>query len=227
VIAKCAYDTMKAKNGFPPMDPNPGASQTLVPVPLFPTQGGVPDSSGVYPTVDYAKYVMTIWSHISGGEKGPTKCDDTSPSGLYLPGGFGWTTTTDDTQCTADFNSDTGTVPISNGAAIPQGCKNIGTSPMEFVGTTVNIPIMTGITADGKSYIIDGLAGFYVAGYSAPAANPKSYDGYRDNGTIKIPKLAGGDDGFWGWFTDQYVTKDSSFGQTLDSKGPKLIKYIE
>jgi len=84
---------------------------------------------------------------------------------------------------------------------------------------------MTGETADGKNYIIDGLAGFYVAGYSIPAANPKSYDGYMDNGAIKIPKLTGGDDGFWGWFTDEYVG-EGSFGGTGTPRGPTVIGNI-
>ena len=221
VMAQCAYDTMLAKNtpNFPAMPPNPGASQTAVPLPKFPILGGVPSQA-----TDYSKYVMTVWSHITGGETGPSKCN-ASNSGLYLPGGFGWTTTTDDTTCTTDYVSDTGTVPIGNGSAIPQGCKNIGTSPKSFVGTTTYIPIMTGISADGKNYIIDGLAGFYIGGYSAPAASPKSYDGYMDNGAIKIPKLTGGDDGFWGWFTDEFVPSGPG-GSTDHPKGPTTLVNI-
>jgi len=227
VIARCAYDTMLAKNPitatdpqgpFPPMPPNPGASVTVKPTPTFPIKGGVPEK-----TVDYSKYVMAIYSHISGGTSGPSKCDSatttTNPSGLYLPGGFGWTTTPDNATCAVDFNSDTGTVPAGTGADTPAGCK--GNSFEKFIGTTVHIPIMTGENADGN-YIINGFAGFYVAGYNASASSPKSNDGYTGTGALS---LSGGLDGFWGWFTSDPV-EWGSWGTSTDPTVPKLIGII-
>ena len=222
VMAKCAYDTMLSKNPsqpFPLMPPSPQASQ-IAPT-LFPTLSGVPPTTV---TMDYSKYVMTVWSHLSGNATGPSKCG-ASQSGLYLPGGFGWTTTADGTHCSIDFTSDTGTVPIGTGTNTPDGCKNNGTSPKLFVGTTTYIPIMTGETADGKSYIIDGLAGFYIAGYHSPAASPNNYDGYKNNTTFTIPNLTGNDDGFCGWFTDEFVPSGPG-GSTDNPKGPTTIANI-
>lgn len=214
VIAQCAYDTMLAANtpSFPPMPPPQTASQTTpVPIPIGP------------PT-DYSAYAMTIWSHIQGSSTGPAKCNATN-SGLFLPGGFGWTDSVDDTHCSANFTFDKGvwTMPVGNGAAIPSGCKHGGTSPKRFVGTTTYIPIMTGVS--GGKYVIDGLAGFYVAGYNAPAASPKNWDGYTDNGSKKIPKLSGGNDGIWGWFTNDFVSM-GSFGTTTVPRGPTFLGNI-
>jgi hypothetical protein len=223
VMARCAYDTMLAANtpSFPPMPPSLPASQTDPA--LFPVLSGVPPNTVAW---DYSKYVMTVYSHISGGAHGPSKCDSTSPSGLYLPGGFGWTTTPDNLTCAVDFNSDTGTIPVGTGADTPAGCKKVsGNSFKVFVGTTTHVPIMTGETADGKNYIISGFAGFYVAGYSASSSDPKSYDGYKNNGAIHIPLLSGGDDGFWGWFTNEYVPV-GSWGTSTDPTVPKVIGTI-
>jgi len=220
VVAQCAYDTMLAANtpSFPPMPPNPGASVTLKPVPTFPTKGGIPEKP-----VEYSKYVMTMWSHISGGAHGPSKCTSTSPSGQYLPGGFGWTTTPDGTTCAVDFNSDTGTVPIDKGGDTPTGCQSVSGNTFDsFVGTTVRIPIMTGETTDGNNYNISGFAGFYVAGYNAPSGKPKSNDGYTGTGAVS---LSGGDNGFWGWFTNEPV-KWGSWGTSTDPTVPKLIGTI-
>lgn len=222
VMAQCAYDTMLDMNRsqpFPLIPPYKEASQTAPE--LFPTQSGV---EGATVAMDYSKYVMTVWSHVQNNTVVPAKCE-ASNSGLYLPGGFGWTTTIDSTHCSQDFLTDTGLVPIGSGSATPQGCKNGGTSPKLFVGTTTYIPIMTGISPDGNNYIIDGLAGFYVAGYRSPAANPNSYDGYESIPTFTIPKLAGPDDGFWGWFTDEFVPTGQG-GSTDDPKGPMTLANI-
>lgn len=208
VVAQCAYDAMMAKNDpdFPPMPPPVGASQTT-PVAL--------------PT-GYAKYVTSVVTHTVAGKGVPPKCDYDSRSGLYVAGGFGWTETVGNT-CSANFTYDSGTwtMPIGNGASTPTGCRNTGTSPLSFVGTITHIPIMTGISADGK-YIIDGLAGFYVAGYNAPAANPKFWDGYNGAGALA---LRGNDDGFWGWFTKDFVPV-GDFGTTPDPRGPTVLGNI-
>lgn len=228
VMAKCAYDTMLAMNPitatnpqgpFPLMPPYKQASQTAPE--LFPTQSGV---SGATVAMNYSKYVMTIWSHVQNNTVVPAKCD-ASNSGLYLPGGFGWTTTVDPTHCSQDFLTDTGLLPVGSGTATPQSCKNNGTSFKSFVGTTTYIPIMTGETVDKNYYIIDGLAGFYIAGYHSPAASPNSYDGYASIPTFTIPKLTGNDDGFWGWFTDEFVPSGPG-GSTDNPKGPTTLANI-
>lgn len=232
VMAQCAYDTMMAKNPitatnpqgpFPLMPPYKEASQTAAE--LFPTQSWDPTKSGTTAVdMNYSKYVLTIWSHVQNNTVVPAKCE-ASNSGLYLPGGFGWTTTVDSTHCSQDFLTDTGLLPVGSGTATPQSCKNNGTSFKSFVGTTTYIPIMTGETVDKNYYIIDGLAGFYIAGYHSPAASPNSYDGYASIPTFTIPKLTGNDDGFWGWFTDEYVPSGSP-GGTEHPRGPKVLGYI-
>jgi len=234
VIAQCAYDAMVEKNAkpgnpqgpFPLMPPYKEASQTTPQA--FPTASGV-----LGPTVamDYSKYATKLFTHTTNGAGGPVndpmKCDK-STSGLYLAGGFGWTDTVDGTHCETNFTSDTGpwVMPSGNGAAIPDGCRSnngtkpSGTSPKAFVGNTTYIPIV--ISISGGNYIIDGLAGFYVAGYRSPAASPNNYDGYTGTGALTISSP---DVGFWGWFTDKYVPSGSP-GGTENPRGPKVLGYI-
>jgi hypothetical protein len=107
----------------------------------------------------------------------------------------------------------------SNGAAVPDGCKNGGQSLLNFVGTTAYIPIVTGFS--NGNYVIDGLAAFYVAGYRAPGTQqPNSFDGYSQGLTVSSPDV-----GFWGWFTAPILPIGPPVG-TGTPRGPRVIALL-
>ncbi|MGY2084387.1 pilus assembly protein TadG-related protein [Blastococcus sp. SYSU DS0539] len=96
-----------------------------------------------------------------------TKTDDTGctgPSGLEVPGGFGWLETDPDV-CGATSTVD-GIVDSSPGASVPEECE-----PDYFaslVGTTVLLPIFdeSGDTGSNAWYRIYGYAAFTITGYN-------------------------------------------------------------
>jgi hypothetical protein len=203
VLNQCGWIAATA-GGFGPSQPSPSQAprtSVSVPAPQMPSA--------------YLQYAIQFYTHTKKDESATT-CGDRTDGGKYYPGGFGWVNTTDNAHCSASFTNDNGLwiMAGSNGAATPDGCK--AESLLKFVGTTVDIPIVTGVS--GTNYIISGLAAFYVAGYRAPAAaQPNSFDGYSGGLTVSSPN-----EGLWGWFTAPIDTSGSGDG-TGTPRGPIVI----
>jgi hypothetical protein len=132
----------------------PGSGQAVLPLAFSwcafeaQTGGGIPTGSDP---------VVINWTKTDG-----TTC--TGPSGLEVPGGFGWLAGDDD-ECSATTSVD-GTVYSSTGAAVPAVC-----TPEYFaglVGETVLLPIFdeSGDTGSNAWYRIYAYAAFTITGYN-------------------------------------------------------------
>jgi hypothetical protein len=207
VIAECAWDYMtQGGTRYAPEPPYSPAPTTV----LGPPAPNIP--------AVLQPFALKLIGHTNGvGNNDPSRCDR-GPAGQFYSGGFGWTDTDDSTHCETTFTFSEGiwNATGSNGASVPAGCKTGGESLLKFVGKTVYVPITTGTS--GSSYVISGMAAFYVAGFRAPAAlPPNSFDGYTSTFSINAPDV-----GFWGWFTAPIVPPgDGTSGST--NRGPVSI----
>jgi Flp pilus assembly protein TadG len=166
-----------------------------------------------------ADTLTAITVHTSSGTNGVYKCD-AQTAGKYYPGGFGWTQTTG-SGCSANF-TDTGNVTGSNGAAAPSGCKQGGIVP--YVGTVVLIPIFKEVV--GSTYVIDGLASFYLAGYAnVPAGGPKSMDGYKSS-LFPVCDEGSNTTCLYGWFTAPLVDVGSISDSGGTPRGPFVVQVL-
>ena len=166
-----------------------------------------------------ADTLTAITVHTSSGTNGVYKCD-TQTAGKYYPGGFGWTQTTG-SGCSANF-TDTGNVTGSNGAAAPAGCKQGGIAP--YVGTVMLIPIFKEVV--GNTYVIDGLASFYLAGYAnVPSGGPKSMDGYKSS-LFPVCNEGSSTTCLYGWFTAPLVKVGSISGSGGTPRGPVVVQVL-
>jgi hypothetical protein len=166
-----------------------------------------------------ADTLTAITVHTSSGTNGVYKYD-TQQAGKYYPGGFGWAQTTG-SGCSADF-TDTGNVTGSNGAAAPSGCKGGGIAP--YVGTVVLVPIFKEVV--GSTYVIDGLASFYLAGYAnVPAGGPKSMDGYQSS-LFPVCNEGSSTTCLYGWFTAPLVKVGSISGSGSTPRGPVVVQVL-
>lgn len=91
----------------------------------------------------------------------------TLPSGLNLPGGFGWLTPTSSTSCTANINVSQPPVYSAEsdpGNNITAACQ---TALLNDVNTIVYLPVFDGYTSNGSqgTYTLIGLAAFYLNGW--------------------------------------------------------------
>jgi hypothetical protein len=170
--------------------------------------------------------IVAITAHTSSGINGVYKCNATGPAGQLYPGGFGWSATTGGT-CSANF-LDSGTVAGNPGGAPPSGCK--GTAISDFVGTVVYIPIFTSVVSG--TYPVDGLAAFYLAGYSnIPTA--KDVDGYTKPAGINCAdidpitgKKINNSTCIWGWFTAPLATVGSLSDPGVTPRGPLVVQVL-
>jgi len=166
-----------------------------------------------------AATLTAITVHTSSGTNGVYKCD-TQTAGKYYPGGFGWTQTTG-SGCSENF-TDTGQVTGSNGAEAPNGCKSGGLVP--YVGTVVLIPIFKEVV--GSTYVIDGLASFYLAGYAnVPSGGPKSMDGYKSS-LFPVCNEGSSTTCLYGWFTAPLVKVGSISGDDGTPRGPVVVQVL-
>jgi Flp pilus assembly protein TadG len=98
----------------------------------------------------------------------------TGPSGLAVPGGFGWLTT-DSGMCTA--TSDINSVLLSDpGASVPSTCSP--TYLKSLVGRTVLLPLFDKMegTGSGAKYHIYGYAAFTITGFYFGGLNTYNAD---------------------------------------------------
>ena len=95
---------------------------------------------------------------------GGNGCTD-AHSGNYIPGGFGYLSTTSSGQCLAESNT-TGWFSDSTGNSPPNPCTNADFQAL--LGTIVDIPIfdnVNGLPGSNGQYQMIGYAGFYLTGY--------------------------------------------------------------
>jgi hypothetical protein len=182
---------------LPPYSPAPKSYGTPGPVPPLPAA--------------LAPYATQVNEQ---GTRADTTTCRSSTSGQYISGGFGWLAS--DGTCHADINADTGIVSSDPGASIPSDCKNVLAS---LVGTIVYIPIFTDLGGSGSTgwFQIDGVAAFYLAGYGAPSASPKSYDGYTSTFGCNGASYSC----LWGWYVAPLDPDLHAGGGT--GRGPKSI----
>ncbi|GGN09560.1 hypothetical protein GCM10009721_41820 [Terrabacter tumescens] len=196
VVGNCEWLKMTA-NGTkyapgPPYSPAPGTSTTLLPTVI--KTGG---------------YVVGIQAHADANNVDPA-CR--KANGEYYPGGFGWLSETD---CVASIAADA-TVNGETGAAVPNGCKT-ASNLNQWVGREVFIPIAISDTGSGTSgvYQLDGVASFFLAGYSSLPSGG-TYAVYKDELNVCSSKC------IWGWFTSGLLPVGSSVG-TGTSKGSNIV----
>ncbi len=198
-----------------------------------PNQTGVGVGTSPLPSVIPVATLTAITAHTSSGSTGAYKCD-AQTAGKFYPGGFGWTQTCEqlgtcaagENPCSSDF-LDTGNVlQGNNGASAPNGCKSGGIKP--YVGTVMYIPIFKEVI--GTTYVIDGLAAFYLAGYSnVPAGGPKDMDGYKKS--LAPGCDPAGVDGanttcLWGWFTAPVAPVGSISTTGSTPRGPLVVQVL-
>lgn len=125
--------------------------------------------------------VQTIQMH---GDAGP--CPEEVPSGLNIPGGFGWLKDTAGT-CRTKVDVQTNAPVISDtGVSLPAGCAAQLT---KLQGKTALLPVYShlGGTGAGGWYKIRGFAAFQVLGYNFPSMswNNRTYSGATCSGSCK------------------------------------------
>lgn len=91
----------------------------------------------------------------------------TLPSGLNLPGGFGWLTPTSSSTCTASINVSQPPVYSADsdpGNNITAACQ---TALLNDLNTIIYLPVFGGYTLNGSNgtYSLIGLAAFYLNGW--------------------------------------------------------------
>jgi len=176
----------------PAYSPAPGTSTTSLPTAI--KAGG---------------YVVGLQSHADSNNVDPS-CR--KANGEYYPGGFGWL---QETNCVTTVSADA-TVTGDTGASVPDGCKS-STNLNQYLGKEVFIPISVTATGTGTagSYTMDGVASFFMAGYSSlPAGGSAAV--YKDELNVCSNKC------IWGWFTSGIRPVGSTLGSG-SSKGAKDI----
>jgi hypothetical protein len=177
----------------PPYSPAPGTATTSLPANI--KAGG---------------YVVGIQSHADSNNGDPA-CG--KGNGQFYPGGFGWL---QETNCVTTVNADA-TVTGDTGASVPDGCKS-STNLNQYLGKEVYIPISVTATGTGTAgtYTMDGVASFFMAGYSSlPAGGTAAV--YKDELNVCSNKC------IWGWFTSSMMPVDSALGT---STGKGAIKVV-
>jgi Flp pilus assembly protein TadG len=138
----------------------------------------------------------------------------TGPSNLFVPGGFGWLTTTSSSSCEASsrvggwFGSSTGNNPS-------QGCEPADLAAL--VGRTFLLPVFdrSAGTGSGATYHVYGYVAFHMTGYYFA-------------GTFKGTQACNGDNRcIRGYFT-QYVSPSDAFffNSTAPSMGAWILRLI-
>lgn len=120
---------------------------------------------------------------------GSDKCSSSNPSGLNLPGGFGWLATT--SGCTPNVSVNSPWVDSKTGASIPKACKTLFQSA-SLIGQTVLVPIFSTVAGQGSggSYQIVGWGVLVIKGWSFPSVSEGTWPG------------GGGTFGIYGHFTN-------------------------
>ncbi len=109
------------------------------------------------------------------GAKGTKKC--TGPSGLEIPGGFGWLAVAPG-KCGKTLSYAGDAVASDPGASPPSNCTNEHFE--KWLGTTVLLPIFDVATGQGSG------GGFQIAGYAAFALTAYDLQGtYKHTTTVK------------------------------------------
>jgi len=225
-LGVCAWN--EATKGGTVFAPAPSPQYTPAP-----NRTGTGPGTDPLPAVVPLTTLTAVTAHTSSGTTGAYKCD-AQQAGKYYPGGFGWTQTCVEAgnclpgqnQCSADFLDDGTVLQGTNGAAAPNGCKSGGIKP--YVGTVVYIPIFKEVV--GTSYDVDGLAAFYLAGYSnVPAGGPKDMDAYKK--PVALGCDPNGVDGanttcLWGWFTAPLAPAGSISSSTSTPRGPTVVAVL-
>jgi Flp pilus assembly protein TadG len=118
---------------------------------------------------------------------GDDKCSSTNPSGLNMPGGFGWLNTTG--GCTPLISVNDPWATSKTGASIPSGCDSLFNSSL--VGQKVLVPVFDYVDGHGSGggYHITGWAVLVIAGWNFPST------------TVNWP-AGNGTKGFFGHFTE-------------------------
>lgn len=176
----------------PPYSPAPGTSSTSLPSNI--KAGG---------------YVLGIQSHADANN---VDASCRKANGQYYPGGFGWL---QETNCVTTVAADA-TVTGDTGASVPNGCKTAANLD-QYLGKEVFIPVSVTATGSGSSgsYTMDGVASFFLAGYSQlPAGGSNAV--YKDELNVCDKKC------IWGWFTSGLQPVGSSLS-TGSSKGAKSV----
>lgn len=173
----------------PPYSPAPGSATTSLPS-----------------NVKAGGYVVGIQSHADSNNVDPS-CR--KANGEYYPGGFGWLSETD---CVTTISADA-TVVGETGAAVPNGCKT-AVNLNQYLGKEVFVPISVTATGTGTSatYTMDGVASFFMAGYSSlPSGGTSAV--YKDELNVCANKC------IWGWFTSGLMPVSTSIGPPNSAKG--------
>jgi Flp pilus assembly protein TadG len=196
-IGNCEWVTTTASGTkhapSPAYTPAPGTSTTNLPANI--KSGG---------------YVVGIQSHADSNNVDEA-CR--KANGQYYPGGFGWLT---ETNCVTTVNADA-TVTGDTGASVPDGGKSAA-NLQQYLGKEVYIPISVTATGTGTSgsYTMDGVASFFLAGYSSlPAGGSAAV--YKDELNVCSAKC------IWGWFTSSMMPVDSALGTTSGKGGIKVV----
>lgn len=176
VISKCEFDAFTA-GGIEPAGP-------YAPFPLaYPSPAGFP-------------YEQPILFHTEGGTR--LTCPQ-GPSGADEPGGFGYLQTT---GCNATISATgTATVRPGNPNNTALGC-NFTPLLSATTGQPVFVPIYTKIS--GGKYTLDGVAAFWLTGFSTSGNRHVSDASGRDLCTHSQTCL-------YGWFTSD-LDSSGSFG---------------
>jgi len=180
----------------------PAGGRTILPLTfsvcefLAQTGGGVPSETTI----------RTIYTTDKNGQNSPTGC--TGPSGLTVPGGFGWV---DSNAGDCGVNSVISTQLSSDpGASGPKDCTSIFQA---YQNKTVLLPIFDDSGGQGTNawYRVYGYVAFRLTGYSFPAIG--SWD---NDGCSKCIR---------GYFT-QYVDSADTFTYTTTAPdlGVEIVK---
>jgi hypothetical protein len=199
--------------------------------PAMPPYVDAPKTSplGLVPVA--SKYVVKVLLQgASNSSVDPATCGKNSTSsGQYIAGNFGWLGVKSGTGCVADINKDTGDVSGNTGGPPPNGCGDYLGSK---IGSVIYMPIFTKVVGSGGNtvYTVDGVSAFFLAGFQAPTAKGfsnayattglSSYNYCLDKNVPRGPKADNGC--LWGWYLSPLVPAGTiSEGTT---RGPILIR---
>jgi Flp pilus assembly protein TadG len=168
------------------------------------------------------EHVMVIHSGNGKPDPEPTDQCPPGPSGWDMPGDFGWTEPTNDTDCLTLIGAD-GWYGTGPGVPGKGGCEDVINELIDN-RTPVSIPIFDDAKENGgnATYHVTGFAAFVITGYHIPSF---SKSGDRASWLTDTSPCKGDDKCIYGYYTQALVDWNGSFGST-PGLGASVIKTI-
>jgi Putative Flp pilus-assembly TadE/G-like len=141
-----------------------------------------------------------------------------SPSGLNLPGGFGWLA--DDGACRSEIDQDRW-IDNGTGNSVPQGCDLT-----EWQNAEVLLPIYDDLQRTGNNgeYHVIGFVGFKITGYNFNG-NSNDWPKPPEAPRVDCPGNGGDETCLRGEFT-RIVTSDGGIGGGGEDFGARAVRMI-